>query len=103
MNRTILYYLRNVHVNKTNEKVINLLNKTVERIYMIVKALLKVFDNNESIKINYDEIFQYLNPIHLLSHELHLIKCLIIILIRNLNINRKLYGKQFLILDISNN
>jgi len=99
----VILSARNVDVDEINEKVINLLDKTTERIYTSVDTLETV-DNEDIHEVIMTEYLNSLNPTCLPPHELRLRKYTVVMLIRNLNISEGLCnGTRLLVLDLCNN
>lgn len=94
---------RNADVNEINEKVVNLLDETSEKIYTSTDSTENC-DNTGFIDTLQPEYLNSLCPPSLPPYELKLrINC-IIMLIRNLNVSEGLCnGTRLLILDLSNN
>ncbi|XP_051163765.1 ATP-dependent DNA helicase pif1-like [Leptopilina boulardi] len=94
---------RNADVNELNERVVQLLDTTTERIYTSIDTV----ENNDSNSFNEIILPEYLNslsPPSLLLHELRLRVNSIIMLIRNLRINKGLCnGTRLLVLELTDN
>jgi len=99
----VILSARNVNVDEINEKVINLLDETTERIYTSVDTLETV-DNEDIHEVIMTEYLNSLNPTCLPPHELRLRQYTVVMLIRNLNISEGLCnGTRLLVLDLCNN
>ena len=101
MNSAILS-ARNLDVEEINKRVVELFDKTTERIYTSVDSI----DNCDNGDINeglLPECLNTLNPANLPPHKLRLRTNCVVILIRNLSINRGLCnGTRLLILELGN-
>ncbi|KYN21838.1 ATP-dependent DNA helicase PIF1, partial [Trachymyrmex cornetzi] len=99
----VILSARNADVDEINEKVVNLLDKTTERIYTSVDTL-ETSDNEDISEVIVTEYLNSLNPTCLPPHELRLRRYTVVMLIRNLNISEGLCnGTRLLILDLENN
>jgi len=86
----VILSARNVDVEEINEKVINLLDETTERVYTSIDTLETTGDNQDIYEAILIEYLNSLNPICLPPYKLRLRKYTIIMLIRNLSINEGL-------------
>ena len=93
---------RNVDVQEINLKVVDLLDKSSERIFMSIDSVDISDDNGALAGTILTEDLNYLSPPTLPPHELRLRKNCVVMLIRNLNINEGLCnGTRLLVLDFS--
>jgi len=97
-----ILFVRNVDVDEINKKVVELLDKTNERIYRSVDSAV----NNDNGDIGEALLPEYLNslsPSSLPPHELCLRSNCIIMLIRNLSINEGLCnGTRLMVIELAN-
>jgi len=104
MTNYVILSARNVDVDEINEKVVNLLDETTERVYTSIDTLETTGDNQDIHEIILIEYLNSLNPLCLPPYKLRLRKYTIVMLIRNLSINEGLCnGTRLLILDLDNN
>ncbi|XP_011859489.1 PREDICTED: ATP-dependent DNA helicase RRM3-like [Vollenhovia emeryi] len=100
----VILSARNIDVNEINEKVVDLLDATTERVYTSVDTPETTGDNKDIYEVILTEYLNSLNPTCLPPHELRLRKYSVIMLIRNLNISEGLCnGTRLLVLDMDNN
>ncbi|XP_044011846.1 uncharacterized protein LOC122854854 [Aphidius gifuensis] len=93
---------RNVDVDDINIRVVELLDKTTERIYTSINSI-KNCENGGIRDALLPEYLETLNPPNLPPHELRLRQYTVVMLIRNLSVNEGLCnGTRLQILDFSN-
>ncbi|XP_044014008.1 uncharacterized protein LOC122856401 [Aphidius gifuensis] len=93
---------RNVDVDDISIRVVELLDKSTEKIYTSMNSV-KNCDNGEIREALLPEYLETLNPPNLPPHELRLRQNTVVMLIRNLSINKGLCnGTRLQILDCSN-
>lgn len=100
----VILSARNADVDEINERVVNLLDETTERLYTSVDTVETTNDDKDIYEAILTEYLNTLNPTCLPPHELRLRKYTVIILIRNLSVNEGLCnGTRLMVLDMGNN
>ncbi|XP_044019605.1 ATP-dependent DNA helicase pif1-like [Aphidius gifuensis] len=92
----------NVDVDDINMRVVELLDKSTEKIYSSINSI-KNCDNGDISETLLPEFLETLNPSNLPPHKLRLRQNTVVMLIRNLSVNEGLCnGTRLQVLDCSN-
>ncbi|XP_071641856.1 uncharacterized protein [Temnothorax longispinosus] len=94
---------RNIDVDEINKQVVELLNKTEERIYTSIDSAINCGNDGDISESLLPEYLNTLSPSSLPPYELRLRPNCIIMLIRNLNINEGLCnGTRLMVIELAN-
>ena len=99
-----IFSARNADVNNLNQKVVDLLGESTEKIYTSIDSTEITGENNDINEAIRPEYLNSLDPPCPPPHELRLRKFAVIMLIRNLSICEGLCnGTRLLVLEMNNN
>ncbi|XP_057329885.1 ATP-dependent DNA helicase pif1-like [Microplitis mediator] len=103
LTKSVILSARNIDVDIINEQVVELLNKTTEKINTAIDSTDNC-DNGDMTDAILPEYLNTSNPQNFPPHELCLRKNTVVMLIRNLNLSEGLCnGTRLMVLDLSTN